>query len=243
MKKCAITREFTAKTGIKPETITTGTLIEVEKDTDTINFFPAKKLGDNFSKYISQPITYLSPSDILSAVKQYTNHVTWYCSQVNLILAADSPEVSKHSEYIRKLQWSIKFLSLYFPVKEIRTYRGLTCSKKEIDYYQVGTVLHIPSFLSTSRNIYKLYTSDKQNTVMIINLAKIPSTAFSVNSEYSDFAESEEEALFTCYSRFKVLISDTNRSFNNKNYEYYIELELQEDFEGLAFNNNVKLLN
>jgi len=237
-KSCVMTREFTEKTGLSTKEIQVGTLVEYEKDTETINFYPAKNFGVNFSKYVTEPQMRMQKEEVTKTVKEYTNHVTWYCSQVNLLLAADSPEITKHSDYIRRLNWSILYLANLFPVKDVRCYRGMTCSKKEIDHYQLGNTLYIPSFLSTSRNINKLYTSDKQNTVMVINLSKIPNSAFTVNAEHSEFAETEEEALFSCYSKFKVSALEQNKMFNNRVYEYYIELDLKEDFEGLTKNQN-----
>ena len=40
---------------------------------------------------------------------------------------------------------------------------------------------------------------------MVINIAMIPKRAFSDNSKNSDFEENEEEALFSCYTKFRVL--------------------------------------
>lgn len=231
--KCIITKEFKDRTGLSTKDFKEGNLIEYEKDTKTINFYPAISTGENFLKYVTGLQVRLNKDEVTNIVKEYTNHVTWYCSQVNLILAADSPVINNHAEYIRKLKWSIRYLANFFPVKEIRCYRGMSCSKKEIEHYKPGNTLFIPSFLSTSRNINKLYTSDKQNTVMVININTIPKNAFTVNSEHSEFADTEEEALFSCYSKFKVLYLEQNKNFNDKLYEYYIELELIEEYEGL----------
>ena len=66
---------------------------------------------------------------------------------------------------------------------------------------------------------------------MVINIAIIPTRAFSFNSKCSDFEKIEEEALFSWYSKFKVLTKDKNKLFNDKVYEFYIELEYIEDYE------------
>jgi hypothetical protein len=219
------------KFGLKTKEIEKGNLVEIDKENGVINFFPAKSKGENYIIHISYFNSSLSKEEIINTVKEYTNHVTWYCSKVNLLLAADSPEISKHSVFIGKLDWSIRRLANIHPVKEVKCFRGLSCSKKEIDQYKVGSIIFIPSFMSTSRNVNKMYTSDKQNTVFVIHLSKIPSCAFSVNSEYSEYADTEEEALFSCYSRFRVLFLEEKKEFNGKQYDYYLELELVEEFE------------
>ena len=59
-----------------------------------------------------------------------------------------------------------------------------------------------------------------------------------VSEEYSVYAQEEEEILFSCYSRFKVLKKKNNIDFNGKNFEFYLLLEhvncpLNEPFEGI----------
>lgn len=63
--------------------------------------------------------------------------------------------------------------------------------------------MYLPSFISTSSNPSKFY--DKLNTLFIINIKYRPSTAFQVNSKYSAYADTEEEVLFACYSKFRVI--------------------------------------
>ena len=226
-----MTKDIKRKSGLSTQDLKTGNLVEYEKESKTIHFYPAKKKGDNYLKYISGPQGVLNEDEISYTVKLYTNHVTWYCSQINLLLAADSPQIQKHADYIKNLILSIRHLALSLPIMDIRCYRGMNCSSKEIAHYSLGSILYIPSFLSTSRNKNKLYTSDNQNTLIVINISMIPTNAFSVNSKYSDFEETEEEALFSCYSKFKVLTMDQNKLFNDKVYEFYIELEYIEDYE------------
>lgn len=47
--------------------------------------------------------------------------------------------------------------------------------------------------------------SEKQNTLIIIKIKYRPGNAFEVNEEYSKYASEEEEVLFSCYSKFKVI--------------------------------------
>ena len=230
---CKMDLDFKKRTGLSKNDLKMGKLVEYEDDSKTFNFFPAKQIGDNFVNLITDSKSALNKDDIIKIVKEYTNHVTWYCTKINLLLAADSPEIKIHVDYIKKLRCCIRKLALSNPVTNIKCYRGMSCSQKEIEHYKVGCILYIPSFLSTSKNINKLYTCDKQNTVMVINLSTIPKNAISVTEEFSDFAKEEEEALFSCYSKFKVLSFEENKEFNNKLFKYYIELELIEDYEGL----------
>ena len=226
-----VTKDFESRTGLNASSLKKGSLVEFEEDSNIINFFPAKKKGQNYLKWVSDFHPKLSNRDIKQTVQQYTNHITWYCSTVNLLLAADSTDIEKHANYIRKLKYSILELSRKFPVKEKFCYRGLNCTKKEINHYKLGTTIYIPSFLSTSRNSKKFYISSKQNTLMMIRLNRPPNSAFSVNSEYSDFAKEEEEALFSCYSKFRVFKIDCDKEFNGKVFQYYMELELLEENE------------
>lgn len=43
------------------------------------------------------------------------------------------------------------------------------------------------------------------NTILIIDIKYTPGCAFVVNSQYSQYAEEEQEVLFGCYSKFKVM--------------------------------------
>lgn len=41
----------------------------------------------------------------------------------------------------------------------------------------------------------------------------------------------EEETLFSCYNRFLVIKTEKNKIFNNRNYEFVIELQPMDVFE------------
>lgn len=91
-------------------------------------------------------------------------------------------------------------------------------------HYIENSFIYIPSFLSASQNLEHVY-SETQNTIFVIVLKEIPNNAFTVTQKYSPFAETEEEALFSAYSKFKIIAKIKNKVFNGKLYEYYLELE------------------
>lgn len=168
--ECCIDEDFEKRTGLNAAALKKGGFVEYEDDTNTVNFYPSKKRGENYLKWASGFQQKLSINEIIQTVKEYTNHLTWYCSTVNLLLAAESSDIEHHADFIKKLKYSVRNLSSQFPVKEKVCYRGLTCSKKEINHYNLGSTIYIPSFLSTSRNLNKFYCSNNKNTLMAIRL-------------------------------------------------------------------------
>lgn len=175
----------------------------------------------------------LSVSQIKDIMNKYSSHETSYCSKLNLLLAADSPTLSEHGELffffikkvimfrdIRKLKTGINQLSARHPVKVKQCFRGIECSEQEFESYVLGEQLHIPSFMSTSIDKNKSYKNNEINTHFIITLKEIPKNACMLTSAYSKYASSEEEALFSCYSLFKVVRKQRDITVNGKSYKY-----------------------
>lgn len=158
-------------------------------------------------------------------IKQYTFHDTWYCTKVNLLLASDSDDLRKDAEYIKRLQISIQKRAKKQPVSAKVTFRGMHQSEKEFLAYELKEMLYIPSFLSTSKNEEKFYMASQHNSLLRIELNYKPNNAIDVDSELSNYSEEEEEVLFNCYSKFKVIEKRRNYIFKGKNFEYFLRLE------------------
>lgn len=227
MDRCmAMSRDFQIKVGLDDNNFKAAALAKIDKDTGIVHFFPAKQISKIFTTYVKQSERFnYSESEIIDIVKKYTTHDSWYCTKINLLLAADSIDLKDHKEYITKLIWCIKKLAKIHPITETKCYRGYDCSKEEFDSYKLEENLFIPSFLSSSKNPKKFYQASNHNTLMVINLLYRPNNAFVVNEKYSIYSEQEEEVLFSCYSKFRVKKKSTHYKFNNKSYEFYIEME------------------
>ena len=226
MSRCFISQDFTKKVGLDEKNFNEAGLAKFDKETGIIHFFPSKIISKHFSTHIKDYHNFnFSEKKMIEIVKQYTTHDSWYCSKINLLLAADSIDLNEHSEYIAHLLWCIKKLAILYPIKENRCYRGYDCSDEEFNSYKLGEYFYIPSFLSSSKNPKKFYQACNHNTLMVIDLFYRPNNAFVVNEKFSIYAENEEEVLFSCYSRFKVTKKSKNFKFNNKIYEFYIQLE------------------
>ena len=221
-----LSSDLKKRIGLDEKSFSKAALAKIDKDTGIVHFFPAKQISKNFSTNIKEGENFnYSEKEMIEIVKKYTTHDSWYCSKINLLLAADSNDLKDHADYIKKLLWCIKKLAIIYPIKEKRCYRGYECSKEEFDSYKLGEYFHIPSFLSSSKNPKKFYQASNHNTLMVIDLSFQPNNAFVVNEKFSIYYEKEEEVLFSCYSRFKVTKKSINQNFNNKTYEFYIQLE------------------
>lgn len=68
--------------------------------------------------------------------------------------------------------------------------------------------------------------TEKQNTLIVIKIKYKPGNAIEVNDEYSKYSSDEEEVLFSCYTKFKVIKKAQNYNFQNKKtLDFYIELQ------------------
>ena len=226
MASCLMSKDFKAKTGLDEKSFAKGKLAKIDKDTGVVNFFPAKSISKNFSFFIKDSENYnFSDPETVEIVKKYTTHDGWFCSKINLLLAADSTDIKDYADFVNKLIWCIRKLASILPIKENRVYRGYECSQEEYDSYKLEENFYIPSFLSSSKNPKKFYQASNHNTLMVINLNYRPNNAFVVTEKYSIYAQQEEEVLFACYSKFRVKKKLKDFKFNNKVYEFYIEIE------------------
>ena len=166
----------------------------------------------------------MDPPEILDIVNQYTFHDTFYCTKINLLLAGDSEGLKEEATYIRKLQNAIFAIAKKSPVKVQFTFRGMHVSEKEFQAYPLKEYIYIPSFMSTSRNEEKFYKSTN-NCLIEIKLPNVANNAISVTEELSIYAKEEEEVLFGCYSRFKIMDKRRDFEYKGSKFEYFIRLE------------------
>lgn len=190
------------------------------------NFFLIIFLGKNYLSYVRKIKTekILQETDV-DIIKKYTFHDTWYCTKVNLLLASDSDDLKNEAGYIEKLEKSIYRRAQAKPVKNKRCFRGMHQSEKEFNAYILNETIYIPSFLSTSKNQEKVYMDSNINGLIEIKLDYIPNNAIDVNDELSIYSDEEEEVLFGCYSKFKVIEKKKDYEFRGKIFEFYIKLE------------------
>ena len=182
-------------------------------------------LGKNYSSFVEQ---YRKTSQLLSdieIIKKYTFHDTWYCTKINLLLASDSEDLKMEAEYIKNLQLSIQKRAKNMPVCNKTCFRGMHQSEKEYKAYELNEIMFIPSFLSTSKNKEKFYMASNHNSLIEIKLNNPPNNAINVDSELSIYSDEEEEVLFSCYSKFKVIKKEENYTFRGKNFEFHLILE------------------
>ncbi len=80
-----------------------------------VNFYPVQKKGPNYLNYC---VGWLSneekPSNMRDCIWQYTSGPNWYCTEVNMALASDSPKLSSYGLYIRQLKYSIGMSQMRF---------------------------------------------------------------------------------------------------------------------------------
>ena len=158
-------------------------------------------------------------------IKKYTFHDTWYCTKVNLLLASDSDDLKNEADYIKMLKNSIQNRAKKKPIINNTCFRGMRQSEKEFKAYELNEILYIPSFLSTSKNEEKFYMAKNHNSLIKIVLNYPPNNAINVDDELSIYSKEEEEVLFSCYSKFKVIEKKQNYIYKEKTFEFYLKLE------------------
>ena len=126
--------------------------------------------------------------------------------------------------YIKKLQKVICNKAKINPFKKNFCYRGMQMSEKEFQTYVLYENIYIPSFLSTSKNDEKFYKSNN-NCLIVIKLRNIPNNALIIKEEMSIYACMEEEILFACYSKFKIIEKRKDFLYKNCYFDYFICLE------------------
>lgn len=67
-----------------------------------------------------------------------------------------------------------------------------------------------------------------------------------MTSTYSKYASEEEEALFSCYSYFRIINKARNVKINGREYKYMLELEyineINSDEDKIAINENTSMV-
>lgn len=224
---------FEKKTGLTLEELSMCKNVIMDEKTKIISFLPTKTKASNYKKISSTSLTSQLTSDqIKETILSYTNHETGFCTTINLLLAADGSRLKDHADYIRKLDQSIKILAYQYPCKTKRTFRGLWMSETEFNSYLEGEFQYIPSFLSTSRNPKKFYKNKGINCLMVFRIENHPHRAFEVGKEFSKYEKEEEETLFSCYNKFKIVQKKKELLFNGEKFEFGIVLEIvNEDLE------------
>ena len=80
-----------------------------------VNFYPVDKKGPNYLKYCTGWLSENEkPSNITECIWRYTSDPNWFCTEVNLALAADSTNLKKYSSYIKHLKYSIGMSRMNF---------------------------------------------------------------------------------------------------------------------------------
>lgn len=225
-------KAFQDKTGMTTEDLKKSLFLIYDIYSNTINFLAAPYHGPNYQKLIlsvHQPS--LTKKEILNNLNRYTDHETGYYSTINLILAADGDVMQKHADYIRQLNWSIRIYGNENSVKVPALYRGLWWTEKEYDSYGLNTKIYIPSFTSTSKSIRKFYVGGNINSLLKIVLPHRPIRACEIKAEASKFYEDEEEILLAAYNKFLVKKKERNIEVNGRKIEFYIEMELINEWE------------
>ena len=90
-------------------------MADISASDQIVNFYPVYQKGSNYLKYC---LGWLSdqekPIDVAQCVKRYTSGSNWYCTEVNMALASDSPRLFSYGPYIRQLKYSIGMSRMRF---------------------------------------------------------------------------------------------------------------------------------
>lgn len=80
-----------------------------------VSFYPVDKKGSNYLKYCTGWLSdNQKPSNITNCIRRYTSDPDWFCTEVNLALAADSANLRKYGPYIKQLKYSIGMSRMNF---------------------------------------------------------------------------------------------------------------------------------
>ncbi|CAF1128338.1 unnamed protein product [Rotaria sordida] len=90
-------------------------MMNISISDQVVNFYPVHKKGPNYLKYC---IGWLSnedkPRSTRDCIWQYTSGPNWYCTEVNMALASDSPKLKSYGSYIKQLKYSIGMSQMKF---------------------------------------------------------------------------------------------------------------------------------
>eukprot|EP01001_Neometanema_parovale_P009240 NODE_5488_length_941_cov_139.459658_g5266_i0.p1 GENE.NODE_5488_length_941_cov_139.459658_g5266_i0~~NODE_5488_length_941_cov_139.459658_g5266_i0.p1 ORF type:complete len:268 (-),score=55.62 NODE_5488_length_941_cov_139.459658_g5266_i0:137-877(-) len=181
---------------------------------DMVNFLVTQRKQDNYLKYCSGVVEgashkgmfpyeggpFAEPDAVLDTIRLYTDHTTGLCTQVNLSLAADSPSIKKHADYIVALRDAIFQTPLLDDGCMPYLYRGVELADVELAEMERLKHFFIPSFTSTSSDRGKAY--DK-NALLVIKPHHTKYAA-TIVPEMSKFYDAEKETLFACYTSYRL---------------------------------------
>lgn len=187
-------------------------------DGEIVEFLVTHKKGPNYVEHCSGLV---AATDPVATINKYTDHTTQLFAHVNLSLAADSPAIKLHADYIRDLRSAILSQPL---LDDTILYRGVDLSKTEIDEMEALRHFFIPSFSSTSIDREKAYS---KSTLMIIKTPFCCKYACSITPELSRFYSTEKEVLLSCYSAYSL------EKVEKVNGKTYMTLWLDEFSSGL----------
>jgi len=189
-------------------------IADLSLNDEMVNFYPVTRKGQNFLKYCGGWLyDNEKPSSIVQCVRQYTSDPNWFCSEINMALAADSPELSRYGRYIRQLKYSIGMSRMNFTGT---VFRGVDMSPSEVAKYEQENLFFIPSFTSTSTT--KPFGG--KNALIHIDITPEWSKfCMEIQPKHTDFPH-EDEILLSCYNLYK------HRRTERSNGQRIIKLEL-----------------
>lgn len=164
-------------------------------DGENFHFLVTSQKGQNYLDHCNEVVIPIYP---FSTIRKYTEHTSDLYGQVNLSLAADSPALRDHGEYIKQLRASIISQPL---LDDCAFYRGCELSKQEIDQMELLQRFFIPSFTSTSIDRSKAYS---KNSLFVIHAPYLTKFACTITENLSNYHATEREVLFSCYSAFQL---------------------------------------
>jgi len=193
MKRSA-RRDFVKTLGVS----TANSSLAVDDGDGTVHFLVTQCKQPNYLRYAHDPT--VKVCDPIAAVRLYTDHTTKYFAKVNLSLAADSPALQEHGDYIKDLRASIGRCGSGL-VQYERLYRGVELSQIELERMEALGSFYIPSFTSTSVEKDLAYN---KNSTLVIRLNPASSQACEITPLLSDFYGDEKEVLLACYSAYHL---------------------------------------
>ncbi|CAM4865394.1 unnamed protein product [Rotaria socialis] len=164
------------------------------------------------------------PTSIVDCVREYTSGPGWYCTDINMALATDSPKLADYGKYIKQLKYSIGMSPMHFSGI---VFRGVDLSAAEITAYEKAGLFFIPSFTSTSKS--KPFSG--KNTVLHIEISPQWSKfCMEIEPKHTKYSH-EEEILFSCYNLYEYVRTEKSNNqriikLNLKNYEKYYDWKI-----------------
>ena len=80
-----------------------------------VNFYPVHRKGHNYLRHCRGWLSdHQKPSSITDCIRKYTSGPNWYCTEVNMALAADSAKLETYGPYVKQLKYSIGVSAMRF---------------------------------------------------------------------------------------------------------------------------------